>query len=187
MIAKTRFFSAIVGGIVGAIVVIFLTNFSPTEALDSSTNVGDITCTSLRVVDPKSGEDLIVLENGTQARPFVWIYRNGGVAIHDSKGNQDVLLGAADKFGGLILQDNAVVLVHIKDSQEDCSRMHPYGFSVWRGQRKQVAGLSVHEEGGYVSVKSKITQSRAVLSAEKSSAGLTITDSIGIHKSFPRN
>ena len=49
MNVKTRLYSAIVGGIVGAIVAVFVTNFSPTAAQDSPPNLGDIVCTSLTV------------------------------------------------------------------------------------------------------------------------------------------
>ena len=60
MNAKMRFYSAIVSGIVGAIVAVLVTSISPLIAQEESTNMGDITCNSLRVVDSE-GHDLATI------------------------------------------------------------------------------------------------------------------------------
>ena len=124
---------AVIGGVVGAVLSMIAGSVVPTGAQDEVTglNVGEITCTGLRVVD---GGGIDVINKNEQLMARIGVGKKGGfVAVHDKQGEKGVAIGIKE-FGGLIV-------AHGKDQQS-------------------LAGLFIDKSGGSVLVIDENGESR---------------------------
>ena len=133
-------YAAVIGGVVGAVLVAAAGSFAPLGAQSQSDgNFGKITCSELEVVSP----------NG---KNHVWLLA-GNAAVY-------VELGG-DKHGGVHLiaaDDEAAVRVSGKDGHKNVlMSFNERGgrVDVYDKDGKSSAYMSVHENGGLVSLKGK--------------------------------
>lgn len=100
MLRKEAMF-AVVGGIVGAVLTMLVGSVVPIGAQNEAEdlNVGEITCTGLRVID---GGSIAITDENEQSVVGIGSDRRGGlVAVHDKQGKAGVTI-RIEEFGGLV-------------------------------------------------------------------------------------
>ena len=142
MNVKTRLYSAIVGGIVGAIVAVFVTNFSPTAAQDSPPNLGDIVCTSLTVVNSENAKTGVTISSDDAGQGVI-LLNNGTISSIDADDRERLKLGS-NVDGGYFM----IVGTNEKPTVVAIDDEHNNGIVSVRSDTEAAAAIAVEPQAG---------------------------------------
>lgn len=190
---------AVIGGIVGAIVTILVTTFSPLTTQHQLHNLGDITCTSLTVVDPKIGKGRIFLEQDSSAGAYITIVDEDdkhrimlGSGVHagflDVSGNDKSMLRlGGDKDGGFLLLNDKHAKRRVGLAVEDREQVPGAVLEMFNKGDTRIFQVGASPNGGIALVWDNTGTTWAGPSANKATGALVIKDSAGNSSRFPSN
>ena len=175
---------AVIGGVVGAVLTMAAGSFSPLGAQDGAVdlNVGEITCTGLKVVDEAS--ETRVWLRGMEDEAMVGVYdKDARVIVRAREHVRGVLVfGKNGKPKASMIdrdgQDGGLVGVSGKDGEAQAIMgvVEDGGMVTVRSKDSEVrAIMSAEEHGGMVSIHSKNGEGRAAMSVSEYGNGMVIT------------
>ena len=162
MKAKERLY-AVIGGCVGAALTLVVCTFFPTGAQTQEDSFGEITCTGLKVIDPKNGTavielvpdkwggrikirhtiDLVLAE--FSAEPF-----GGSAVVRNIEGVEALMKGDADG-GRISVSGEGQLHGAVMTVDEDSGKIYVFGNDTKEGQ----IHMTINEHGGSISVYGK--------------------------------